>query len=261
MGVGPNTPLNTVIGAGNLLVDGVDVGATSGNGLFRVSQTRPNIPVNGVVAPLLGMDYTESEVAEMEFGLLEVTAAILGYLIPGTTATTVAATATGGGWTTTLAAATVLGQQTGIKVTAITSMAVGQYVNFGAGTAVRQLTRVGTAGSGGTGVDVSDPLSAAYANGAAITQFVSDGGTQYTSNAQVARRVPTTANHTYEIRVPGLNGRRWVFGVRNALPVQPAEWTLADAAAAVPRMRVQARLDPAALTTSPWYITSIPADV
>lgn len=255
------TALNTSIGAGNLLVDGTDIGATSGNGVMRVTQTKPAVPVNGIVSPLLGMDYVESEVAELEVGLLEITATILGLLVPGTTSAVGTLAATGGGWTTTLAAATVLGQQTGIKVTAITSMAVGQYVNFGAGTAVRQITRVGTAGAGGTGIDVSDPLSAAFPNGAAVAQFQSDGGTTYTSNAQVSRRIPTTSFHTYEIRVPGLNGRRWLYGVRNAIAVQPAEFTLADAAPTVPRLRVQARQDGSALTTSPWYITTIPADV
>lgn len=265
MGATSATPANLVIGVpGIVLVNNTDIGATEGNTVFRVAQTLFSPRLNGQTGVLLGTDYKQSEHAELEVGIPEVSAAVIAALAPGSTsASTGAATALGSpAWAaTTLAAAVLVGQYTAIKVAAVTGMAVGQYANIGTGTQVRQITRVGTLGAGGTGIDVSDPLSTAVASGAAVTQFTGDGGTQYSSGVLVNRRLPSTAYANVEARMFGLNGLRYVFGVKNAIKDDNAEFTLGDAALMSPRAKFQSRLDAAALTTSPWYITRIPADV
>lgn len=260
-----STPANLVIGApGIILLDNTDVGATDGNVVFRVAQTRFVPSLNGVSAPLVGTAYIQEEHGELEVGTPEVSAALIGAMIPGSgSASTGAATAVGSPvWAaTTLAAAVVAGQSTGIKVAAVTGMVVGHYANFGGGTMVRQLTRVGTLGAGGTGVDVSDPLSAGIASGQAVTQFTGDGGTQYSSGILSNRRLPTSAFHTIAARLFGLNGLRYVFGLNGALKDDNYETTLGDAALASPRSKFRSYLDPSNPTTSHWYVTRIPADV
>lgn len=265
MGVTASTPANLVIGApGIILLDNTDVGASEGNVAYRVAQTRFVPTLNGVSAPLVGTAYVQEEHGELEIGTPEVSTALIAAMIPGSvSASTGAATAVGvPAWAaTTLAAAVVVGQYLAVKVASITGMVVGQYANIGAGTQVRQITRVGTAGAGGTGIDLSDPLSAAVASGAAVTQFTGDAGTQYSSGILAVRRLPTTAHHTLEARMFGLGGLRYVFGLRGALKDDNYETTLGDATMAAPRSRFRSYLDPAAATTSHWYVTRIPADV
>lgn len=266
MGTTAATPANLLIGApGIVLLNNADIGATEGNTVFRVTQNLFSPRLNGLIGVLMGTDYKQSEMAELEVGVPEVSAAAIAALMPGSVSASVgAATAVGSPvWAaTTLAAAVSVGQYTAIKVAAVTGMAIGHYANFGAGTQVRQITRVGTLGAGGSGIDVSDPLSAAVASGGAVTQFNGDGGTQYTSGVLVNRRIPTSAYATVEARLFGLNGLRYVFGVRNAIKDDNAEFTLGDAALMAPRAKFQSRLDAAAFSTqSPWYLTRIPADV
>lgn len=266
MPAGASTPANLVIGApGNFLVDGADVGALEGNVVFRIVQNKFTPRINGVRGFLLGTSFVQDEHGEMEVGLPEVSTTVIGLLVPGAASSVLTAGVTGSPpfTATTMAVAAVAGQQTGLKLTSVTGAAVGQYVAFAGSSPalqIRQLTRVGTAGSGGTGVDISDPLSAAVANGAAVTQYTGDGGTQYASGSLSSRRLPTTAYHTVEARLAGLNGLRYVFGLRNAITMENAEFTLGDAALMAPRARFESSIDPAAMTTSDWYLTRIPAD-
>lgn len=265
MGLTASTPANLVIGApGTILLDSTDVGATEGNVAFRVVQTRFVPRINGVSANLVGTAYVQEEHGELEVGTPEVSTALLAAEVPGSaSASTGAATAVGSPAFTasTLAAAAVAGQQTALKFTSVTSLAVGMYINFGGGTQVRQITRVGTAGAGGSGVDISDPLSTALNSGAAVTQFTGDGGTQYTSGILVNRRLASSAYHTIEARMFGLNGLRYVFGLRGALKDDNFEGTMGDSAMLSPRSRFVSNLDASAPTTSHWYVTRIPADV
>lgn len=264
MGLTASTPANLVIGApGIVLLDSTDVGATEGNTVFRVAQTRFVPRINGVSANLVGTHYVQEEHGELEVGTPEMSTALIAAMIPNSSsASTGAATAVGSPTFTasTLAAAAVAGQYLALKFTSVTALAVGMYINFGSGTQVRQVTRVGTAGAGGTGVDISDPLATAVASGGAVTQYTGDGGTQYSSGSLVNRRIPTSAYHTLEARMFGLNGLRYVFGLRGALQDQNFEATLGDAAMASPRPRFVSNLDPSAPTTSHWYVTRIPAD-
>ncbi len=82
MGVTSDTPVNIVIGAGNVLIDGQDVGATTGDNIFRVTRTYFAPQINGVPGPLVGTDYIQTESAELECGFAELSDDILAVLIP-----------------------------------------------------------------------------------------------------------------------------------------------------------------------------------
>lgn len=78
------------------------------------------------------------------------------------------------GANTTLAAAAVPGA-TNIKVTAVTSMAVGDKLRLGPEGLTQEvvtITTVGTAGSGGTGIDFTPPLTYDHANAEAVVELV-----------------------------------------------------------------------------------------
>lgn len=76
-----------------------------------------------------------------------------------------------GGGSTTLAADPALGA-TNFKVTAVTNFAVGDWVRIdsGANREYRKITAVGTAGAGGTGIDVDGAAAIDHANGVAFVE-------------------------------------------------------------------------------------------
>lgn len=88
MGVTASTPANLVVGAGDVQVDGADVGATADDNVFRIEQTifEPD-NLNGVPGMLLGTQYKTREVAILECSMPEVSAATLALLWPGSAAT------------------------------------------------------------------------------------------------------------------------------------------------------------------------------
>lgn len=72
--------------------------------------------------------------------------------------------------TPTTAAATAAAASTNVKFTAVAGFAAGDLVTFGTSTKQYRLTSVGTAGSGGTGCNISPALVAAVTSGDAITE-------------------------------------------------------------------------------------------
>lgn len=84
MGVTASTPENIVVGAGNVLVDEVDVGATADDNVFRIEQTifEPD-NLNGVPGMLLGTQYKTREEAILEATMPEVDAGTLALIWPG----------------------------------------------------------------------------------------------------------------------------------------------------------------------------------
>jgi hypothetical protein len=87
VGVTADTPVNIVIGAGDVYVDGDLIGATMANNVFRVVREIFTPDLNGVPGPLEGTDYIRSETAEMEVTIPELSADILELLIPNSTTT------------------------------------------------------------------------------------------------------------------------------------------------------------------------------
>lgn len=82
MGVTADTPVNIVIGAGDVYVDGQIIGATMDNNVFRVVRTMFQPKLNGVPGPLEDTDYLQEETCEMEVTIPELSADILELLIP-----------------------------------------------------------------------------------------------------------------------------------------------------------------------------------
>lgn len=87
MGVTADTPVNIVIGAGDVYIDGEIVGATMENNVFRVVREYFQPDLNGVPGPLEGTDYISSETAELEVTLPELSGDILELIIPNSTST------------------------------------------------------------------------------------------------------------------------------------------------------------------------------
>jgi len=104
MGVTATTAEEIFIGAGDVFVDDVAVGATLDNNVFRVVREYGTPDLNGVPGPLIGLDYIESETAELEVTVPELGADKMSYSIPGSVSVVGDAVgiATGGGANTTL---------------------------------------------------------------------------------------------------------------------------------------------------------------
>lgn len=337
MPVTATTSQEIFIGAGDVYVDDAVVGATMDNNLFRVVREYYTPDLNGVPGPLIGLDYVQSETAELEVTIPEISPARLALAVPGSisTATDNAGTAAAGGGDTTLAADSAIGA-TNIKVAAVTNIAIGDLLQIGATGAreFRKATTVGTGGAGGTGIDLDGALTSAHVTAQAVTEVnsttlaadvaaqatnikvasvtgfangdyvrfghageeevrailvvgtagaggsgltlqvpasrshrsgdaawevSSEGGALIRSDSGVNRRLPSSAYHKWQLRIPGLDGREARFTLTKAIMNDNAEFEAADDGTLAPRLTLQARWDPAASTTSPWSIERIAA--
>lgn len=241
MPVSATTAESLYIGAGEVYVDDASVGATMDNNVARFVRNYFRPTLNGVKGPLAGTDYVQNEVMEIEVTLPEITAAKLAYSLPGATSIARATTTVGGGATTTLADAITAGQQTAIKVAAVTSMAVGDYLKVGAGPSFQyaRITRVGTALIGGTGIDVDRPFFLAVASGEAVVETVGDGATVI--EPDVSRRIPSAAYHKWSLIVPGLDGAFVEFVMDSGIMTENPEFEAADDGTLAPRLTLQSR--------------------
>ena len=92
-----------------------------------------------------------------------------------------------------------------------------------------------------------------------VLEQTTAGSSTVASTSGTNRRLPSTAYHSWELRVPGLDGREIRFGLRSAIMTENAEFEAADDGTIAPRLTLQARWDPASIATSPWYIEKIGA--
>jgi hypothetical protein len=108
---------------------------------------------------------------------------------------------------TTLAAAASAGA-TNIKVVSVSGLVAGDWLLIG-GVEYHQITTVGTAGSGGSGVTLTSALSAGYASGATVVETapqsdVLDGAIDIVVNANTINGA--TRSHTITGLAPGASG-------------------------------------------------------
>jgi len=150
---------------------------------------------------------------------------------------------------------------TNIKVASVAGLVVGDYFRFGypGEQEVRQLTFVGTTGAGGTGLSFTEPTQLAHRSGDIALEQSNAGSSIVESTSGSSRRLASTVYHAWELRVQGLDGREIRFGLRDAIMTENAEFEAADDGTLAPRLTLQARWDPASITTSPWYIEKIGA--
>lgn len=231
------------------------VGATMENNQWRVERDYFAPKLNGVVSLLKGTDYLQEERCFLEFSPAEVSAAILALVVPGSVSSAeTSADAGGTPASTTLAEATTAGQYLAIKVASVANMTVGDFVRVGVTPFIerRRVTRVGTAGSGGTGIDFDFPLIADHANGQAVVEIDGLGGTVIEGGTD--RRLPSSAYHDYRLDVPGLDGRMTRFFIFNAIASDDAEFEAADDDAMHPRLVLAGRRSASTPQESAWQI-------
>jgi hypothetical protein len=83
MGVTASTPANLVIGAGNVLVDNADQGATSGDNTYSITQEIFEPDLNGIPGALVGTQYKTKEEAVLAATMPEVSAETLALIWTG----------------------------------------------------------------------------------------------------------------------------------------------------------------------------------
>jgi len=262
MGVTSTTAEEISVGAGEVYYqddEGVwqPVGATKDNNVWRCVTEYADINLNGVIGPIKGIDYITEQLAELEVSVAQMSAEKIALMIPGATST-VQTAADNGGASTTLAVATTAGQWEGVKLAAVAGLAVGEYVRIGADGSIewRTLTRVGTLGAGGTGVDLDFPLQLAHDVGDDVVE--TDGAGLTIITPPIIRRLPSSAYHNWRLDVPGLDGRLVRFLILNGIMTENAEVEAADDDAAAPRLTIQSRIDPADPNTGSWAIHRVP---
>lgn len=69
-----------------------------------------------------------------------------------------------------------------------------------------------------------------------------------------SRRIPDASYADWELDIDRLNGGQFQFEVDNAINTNPFEGELQDDGLFAPRYMLAGRIDPDALTTSPWRI-------
>lgn len=166
---------------------------------------------------------------------------------------------------TTLSADAEIGS-TNLKIADVSGLAVNDFVRIGesAEYEVRQLTFVGTAGAGGTGVSFAYPTQIRHRSGDNFFEQTTSGGSTIKSDAGNVRRIPTSAYHKIELRVPGLSGREIRYRLIKGIVVDNFEVSPSDdpTKPMAPRLTFQARWNESdGAVVSPWEIERVGATV
>ena len=83
MGIRAETPVNIVLGAGNLTYGGVTVGATEGGSRLRIVREYFTPDLDGALADVMGTERLIRETATLEVTLAELTMTLLNMALPG----------------------------------------------------------------------------------------------------------------------------------------------------------------------------------
>jgi hypothetical protein len=213
------------------------------------------IPVTSATGIVAGVVLVIGAVGAREFRVVQSVAALNVTLIGNLTLAHFNTDPVIQAASTTLAADSAVGAQN-LKLVSVTGLVVGSYIRVGypGNDEVRLVTIVGTAGAGGTGVSFDVPLTLVHRSGDYVIQQIDAGQTSFTSQAGTSRRLPASAYHTWELRIPALNGGFYSFFVYNAISLQTAQYDGKDAGLLSPRLKMESRWDGAAPGTSPWAI-------
>lgn len=230
------------------------VGATEDHNIWRILQTYFAPQFNGVVGPIKGTHYLQTETVELEVSIPQLSATLAEVLIPTSEVTTSTPAAVSGGAAGGLDAAIVAGQSTGIKVSSVTGLSVGDFIRItNAGRReIREVTRVGTTGSGGTGIDVAYPF--VFDHPDTDTYEEVDGSGALVIESGPVRRIPSTSYRDWRLDVPGLDGRMTRFLVLDALALGDKVFEAGDDTDMKPRLTITGTRDGATPTTGAWQI-------
>ncbi len=83
MGITADTPTNLVVGAGEALMDHANVGATTGDNVFRVERSIFTPELNGAKGALVGTDYVTRSEGILEMTVPEFNGTLLQAAWPG----------------------------------------------------------------------------------------------------------------------------------------------------------------------------------
>ena len=87
MGVTADTPQNLVVGAGNVLVDHANIGASTDTNLWAIDREIFTPDLNGVKGGLKGTDYITSSIGRLETTVPEINGVIMARAWPGSSTT------------------------------------------------------------------------------------------------------------------------------------------------------------------------------
>jgi hypothetical protein len=248
------SPENYVIGpaliyyrAAGVLTPWTSVGATIDDAVWRIPMewAATQDQLNGVMAPVRGLDVLRRYGVEVEFTLPELMGEKLGLAIPGSTYTAGVRTAAGGTpLSTTTTAATTVGATT-IALTAATNAAVGDTIQIDTGL-LRELRTITAIAS--LNVSFRDPLTMAHASGVAVVESTTDG--RSTVIPPTVRRQPASAYYewalVYESGLAEPGELRIPIGISQTTA---AEVTINDDSLAGIRVMIAGRLDEDSLSS------------
>lgn len=253
MGFRAETPVRIYVGAGEVYIDGVAIGATQEANQFRINRTYVDIPkFNGVKGKVRRTDYVQEEIAQLEMNLSELAFDQLSLVLPGLEAA--ASGAAAGGLNTTLAADVVAGATTftllagqGVNATP------GSWVLVGAGSTAEHVL---VASVTGDVVTTSTPFKNAHvgtgATPEAVVEQTGSGGQLITSRP--GRLDSADYVGVVELRVPGVDGRFVAFRVFDAVSVENFEIEVSDETNARYPITFEGRYNENDPSLAPWLI-------
>lgn len=249
MGFRAETPVRIYVGAGDVYIDGVPIGATQEANQFRINREYVDIPkFNGVKGKVRQTDYVAEEVAQLELNLSELAFDQLSLVLPGlTSAATAAAT---GGATGALASPVAIGDTT-------MTVGAGEGADFVPGTWVHVTT--GAAGENvlvrsvaTDTITVATPFTKAHLAAATVVEQTGSGGTIITSTP--GRLGTDDYVGVVELRVPGVDGRFAAFRVYDAVSVDNFEIEVSDETNARYPLTFEGRYNENDPALAPWAL-------
>lgn len=258
-------PKQYIIGAADVYFRAVgsvgawtSVGATVNPVIFRVHQTtfNPSDQFNGLLALVREMDYTSKQSAEAEFDLPQLAGPNLALAMRGVQSAVLASTDASAGTpgSTTLAAAAAIGDSV-VKVAAVTNFSAGDWMRISATGVLaeyRQIDVVGTAGSGGTGLQFRNPLRLAHASGDVVVETIGDGKTELTPGT--TRRMPLTAYNDFALVAQSASDYYELLLFNAITTADPVELSFGDQTMAAIKTVVGTRRDGASLSSPDWKL-------
>jgi hypothetical protein len=142
---------------------------------------------------------------------------------------------------------------TNVKLASVTGLIVGSWVRFGdfGEYETRQLTAVGTAGAGGTGVTFLAPLLRDHDAGDWAIAVTGAGKTTIT---WTPGRVPSSSYKNVVMIAEGLDGRTYKVTIQNALSAENVEMEFGNSAMTGLPLVLEGNYDPATPTVVPCVI-------
>jgi hypothetical protein len=233
--VGVNTPWTSV-------------GATLDDAILHVTTER-FVPdnINGVMGPVMGLDYQRRQNGTLEFTMPEIAGSKLALALPGARVAAPTNTSAAGG-STTLSATTAVGA-TSIDVASATSFAVGDYIKIDTSTSAeyRQITAIAS-----TTFSFRDPLLRAHTSGVAAVEWTDDNKTLITSS--ITRRMPDSEYREWCAVASNGDGYQEIRFPRGIAMVDSADVTFGEQTVAGIRVTIGGRYLGSSLQTSPFTI-------